>query len=65
MFYIQKHRALTSDAGTQKEGVVRTAVTASLVVNTEVLEIKHRNKNQMINTPSSIKTASAIWCKEL
>lgn len=32
MFYLQKHRTLTSDVGTQKEGVVRTTMTASLIV---------------------------------
>lgn len=38
VFYIQKHRTVTSDVGTWKEGVGRTTMTASLIVNTEVWE---------------------------
>lgn len=38
VFYIQKRRTLTSDVGTRKEGVGRTMMTASLIVNTEVWE---------------------------
>lgn len=38
VFYIQKHRTLTGDVGTRKEGVGRTMMTASLTVNTEVWE---------------------------